>query len=83
MTLTEIRVSDKPMLTAADIAELLGSDPQTIRISAKQQPELVGFPYTFVGNRMKIPRTGFLNWWEGGVSSVRSDRADHSHNDGS
>lgn len=67
MTLTEIRETDKQMLTAADIAELLGSDPQTIRISARQNPELIKFPFTFVGNRMKIPRTGFINWWEGGA----------------
>lgn len=83
MTLEEIRATDKPMLTAADIADLMGSDPQTIRLSAQQRPDLVRYPFTFVGNRMKIPRTGFLNWWEGGESSVRSGRADHSHNDGS
>ena len=66
MTIAEIRATDKPMLTPADIADLMGSDPQTIRISARQKPELVKFPYTFVGNRMKIPRIGFLNWMEGG-----------------
>ena len=66
MTVKEIRETDKDMLTAADIAEVLGSDPQTVRLTAKMHPERVKFNFTFVGTRMKIPREGFLRWYEGG-----------------
>lgn len=65
MTLTEIRQSDKDILTVEDIAQVFGSNPQTIRISAKQHPELIGYPFAFHGSTMKIPRIGFLNWFEG------------------
>ena len=61
-TLEEIRLSDKTFLSPADISPVLGSDPQTIRVTARQRPELIGFPYTFVGNRMKIPRIPFLRF---------------------
>lgn len=54
--------TDKEFLSPADIAPILGSDPQTIRDTARQRPELLGFEFTFVGNRMKIPRTSFLRW---------------------
>ena len=65
MTFDEIRATDKMMLSPTDISEVLGSDPMTIRLTAKMAPERVGYPFTFVGNRMKIPRIGFIRWMEG------------------
>ena len=62
MTLEEIRTATADMLTPADIAPILGSDPQTIRLAAQTNPACVGFPFTMIGNRMKIPREGFLYW---------------------
>lgn len=83
MTLDEIRTSDRIMLTAADIAPILGSDPQTIRQTAKDYPERIGYPFSFVGSRMKIPRLGFIRWvvygnapiYEKEVESIGSDTA--------
>lgn len=62
MTLTEILHSEKPFLTPADVAPVIGSDPHTVRCTARQRPELLGFPFTFSGNRMKIPRIPFLRF---------------------
>ena len=65
MTLKEIRESDKEMLTPYDVGEVLGSDPATIRETAKQRPDLIGFRFCFIGTRMKIPREAFLRWMDG------------------
>ena len=65
MTLIEIKGLGKPFLTPKEVAGVLGSDPQTIRVTARTAPERVGFPFTFTGNRMKIPRIPFLNFMEG------------------
>lgn len=62
MTLQEIIASDKPFLTPAEVAPVMGADPHTIRCTARQRPELLGFPFTFSGNRMKIPRIPFLRF---------------------
>ena len=62
MTLEELRASDKVFLTPADVAPVLKSDPQTIRVTARQRPHLLGFEFAFTGNRMKIPRLAFLRW---------------------
>lgn len=62
MTVEEIRRSDKPFLTPGDIAPVLRSDPQTIRVTARTAPERMGFPFVFTGNRMKIPRVPFLRF---------------------
>ena len=62
MTLEEIRVSDKTMLTPADIAEVLGADPQDIRVQARTAPEKLGFPVIIIKSRTKIPRLPFLRY---------------------
>jgi len=65
VTLEEIRESGKPMLTPADVAEAMGCDPQFIRVQAHRDPAMLGFPVCVIGSRVKIPREGFLNWYEG------------------
>lgn len=61
-TLSEVERSKKSMLTAVDIAPILRSDPQLIRMQARERPELLGFPVICVGSRVKIPREGFLRF---------------------
>lgn len=60
MTLAEIRASDKVMLLAKDVAPVLGCDPHSIRIQARECPEQLGFPVVVIGNRTLIPRKPFL-----------------------
>ena len=62
MTLDEIRSSDKIMLTPADIAPVLGVNPQSIRAA---DPVDLGFPVTKIGTRTLIPRKPFLAFVEG------------------
>jgi hypothetical protein len=63
MTLAEIKASDKDMLTPADIAPVLGVHAQAINIQAERGQ--LPFPAFRSGNRTKIPRLGFINWWSG------------------
>lgn len=65
MTLDEIRNSTKEVLTPCDIAGVLGSDPQDIRVMAKLHPERLGFNVSVIGTRVKVPRLAFLRWMEG------------------
>ena len=61
-TLEELCASDKMFFTPEDVSGVLGSNPQTIRVTARQRPDLIGYEFTFVGNRMKIPRIPFLRF---------------------
>lgn len=61
-TIDDLIKSDKAFFTPGDVCGVLGSNPQTIRVTARQRPDLIGFEYTFVGNRMKIPRVPFLRF---------------------
>ena len=54
--------ADREFFTAAEVCGVLGSDPQTIRDTARQRPELLGFPVILTGCRVKIPRIPFLRF---------------------
>lgn len=62
LTVSDLIESPKAFFTPGDVSGVLGSNPQTIRVTARQRPDLIGFEYTFVGNRMKIPRIPFLRF---------------------
>ena len=62
MTIEEIKSSNKAFLTPSDVCEVMGCNPQTIRVTARQRPDLIGYEFTFSGNRMKIPRISFLQF---------------------
>ena len=65
MTLKEIETSDKSILTASDVAELLNVNPHSLRMQAQSDPDKLGFPVVVIGTRVKIPRIAFLNFMEG------------------
>lgn len=65
MTIEEMERSTKEILVPQDVASALGCDPQSIRIWARQRPDLLGFPVTIMGNRVKIPRRAFLKYMTG------------------
>ena len=75
-TLDDIQNEHKAFLTPNDICGILGSNAHTIRITARQQPELIGFEFTFVGNRMKIPRISFLRFM--GIETSNENSAHRS-----
>lgn len=65
MTLTEVERMDVATLTPAQVASVLHSEPQLIRVAARQRPELLGFDVIIVGNRVKIPREAFVAFMRG------------------
>ena len=58
-----LRLSDKPFLTAAELAPILRSDPQAIRLAARAGR--LGIPAICVGSRVKFPREAVLRALEG------------------
>ena len=65
VTIEEIRACDKAILTPADVSGVLQCNPQGIRDAARRHPEWFGFPVVCIGNRVKIPRQPFLDYWTG------------------
>lgn len=62
MTLTEMKNLPRDYLIPAEVASILGCDPQYIRVAARQEPQRLGFPVIVVGHRVKIPRLSFLRY---------------------
>ena len=68
MTLEEIRAIDREYLLPREVAAVLGTDPYSISVWAKQRPEELGFPVIRIGTRTKIPKRAFLKYMEGGAA---------------
>lgn len=60
MTALELVNVPSEVLTCAQVAEVIGANPDTIRWQARQDPSKLGFPVIVVGNRVKIPKRPFL-----------------------
>ena len=60
MTLQELIASEKDVFVPEDICGVLGTNAHYIRVAARQRPDLLGFPFFFIGSRMKIPKVPFL-----------------------
>ena len=62
MNIKDIIEMDKDFLTPVEVAGVLKCAPQLIRAQADSHPELLGFHFCKVGNRIKIPRESFIKW---------------------
>ena len=62
--LERIKRMDSVTITAADVAPVLGSDQQTIRLQAHKDPQKLGFPVSVAGRRVKIYRIPFIQFAE-------------------
>lgn len=69
LTLNDIRKMDQETITPAVAAQVIGCDPNYIRVAARQAPHLLGFPIIRIGSRTKIPRMAFIRYMEGGSNA--------------
>lgn len=65
MTLDEMKQSDLCFLRAADVSDVLGVNPHSIRVQAHEDTDKLGFPACVIGNRVLIPRIPFIHFIEG------------------
>ena len=74
MTLAEMARMDSTFITPAEVAEILGSNPQSIRLMAStvEGRAGLGFPVVRIGADTKIPRAPFLRYigWEGQIKGA-------------
>lgn len=64
-TLEEIEACEKTMLVPTDVAGYLHCEAFSINVAARSQPELLGFPVIVMGNRVRIPKEGFVRFCRG------------------
>lgn len=67
MTLSDVKAMDLDVISPDIVAQVLRCNPHYIRVAAKQQPALLGFPVIIIGS-VKIPRLGFIRYMEGMTS---------------
>jgi len=52
----------KPYLTPSEAAPLIGMNPHTLRVTAREAPQKLGFPVIVTGRRVRIPRKPFYEF---------------------
>lgn len=65
--LDKVRSSVDPMITPELAGEVIGCNPQYIRVSARSNPGALGFPVIITGKRTHIPRAAFLRYVDGAM----------------
>lgn len=66
MTLKDIEAMEKEFLLAEDICEFLGVNAQSLRSQTQDDPSKLGFPAIVIGNRVKYPKAGFVDFMRHG-----------------
>ncbi len=70
ITLEDLERLESPVITAAQAAPFLRTDPNLIRWQAHHEPEKLGFPVSVAKSRVKIPRLPFLEFIRGKKASA-------------
>lgn len=67
MTLEELKVYPKDVLTVEEVAPVIGVRPDNLRVQAREDPARLGFPVIVVDRTVRVPRLAFITWMSGGV----------------
>lgn len=62
---------DRPFLTPAQVAPLLGWHPHYIRLIAREDPEMLPFRPQVRGNRTSFPKVDVILWAEDYLQRLR------------
>ena len=66
LTIDDIRGMRKDILLPSEAAQVLGCDPQWLRLMARERPDRLGFPVCCpTPHRVKIPREPFIRFVSG------------------
>ena len=66
-TIQDIRECEKEFLVPEDVEGVLKCDRYSINLQAQSDPSKLGFPVCVMGSRVRIPRLGFIRWYEWAV----------------
>lgn len=64
-TLEGIEKIDSEILIPRQVANILECTPYAINCQVEIDPKKLGFPVIKIGNRVKIPKAGFLEYFRG------------------
>lgn len=65
MGICELEKMTRETISCEAAADVIGCNPQLLRIQARECPKALGFPVIVVGKRVKIPRLAFIAFMRG------------------
>lgn len=70
MVISELEKMTKETISCNAAADVIGCNPQLLRIQARECSKALGFPVIVVGKRVKIPRLAFIAYMRGSGNQV-------------
>lgn len=68
--LKKLMALDVDFLTPAQVGEVMGTDAHALRVTVREHPERIPFPFFVCGNRVKFPKIPFLAFLGVDVSAL-------------
>lgn len=65
MGIAELENMTQETISCSAAAEVIGCNPQLLRIQARDCPKALGFPVIVIGKHVKIPRRAFIAYMRG------------------
>lgn len=62
MSIASLEEVTSEWLTPEEVSKVIGCNPQSLRVQARQNPSQLGFPVCVMGSTVRIPKDGFLFW---------------------
>lgn len=72
LTILDLEAMTQETISPCVVSEIIGCNPQFLRIQARQAPQELGFPVIVMGTRVRIPRRAFLAFMRGGLQNKRN-----------
>ena len=68
-TICDLESMSRETISPSEAAEIIGCNPQFLRIQARQDRQALGFPVIVMGHRVRIPRRAFLAFLRGDLQN--------------
>lgn len=76
LTFCDLEAMERETISPSEAAEIIGCNPQFIRIQARQDRKALGFPVIVMGHRVRIPRRAFLAFLRGDLQDNHTTERD-------
>lgn len=70
MGIAELETMTRETISCNAAAEVIGCNPQLLRIQARECPQALGFPVIVIGKHVKIPRRAFIAYMRGDAAKT-------------
>lgn len=74
ISIDDVEAMDCETITMTTVGQVLGCNQGALRLQARSDPAMLGFPVVVYGNSVRVPRRAFVHWVRYGNAPVYTRR---------